>query len=159
MQNSLHSHEHHSRSQKRQYREDGKASMPQKILIVDDEPGIRKSLERNILRGLTKIDLEVEIMQAADGLECLFYVGRHHPDLIIIDLQMPLLNGIDTISELIKLDFPGEIVILTGKPDMEKIPATHLQKVKHYIIKPISMLILIDVIYSILTKGVHENDQ
>jgi len=65
-----------------------------KILVVDDEPGVR-----DILR----INLECEgfaVCEAGDGVEALEEIARWNPDLIILDLMMPRLSGLEVLGRL-----------------------------------------------------------
>jgi DNA-binding NarL/FixJ family response regulator len=67
---------------------------PLKILLVDDHILFRQGLAALLVR---EHDLHI-IGQAANGLEALALIAPQPPDLVIIDLEMPLLNGIDTIA-------------------------------------------------------------
>jgi CheY-like chemotaxis protein len=124
--------------------------MSNKILIVDDSTNLRRTVERNLSRDLGKMALDVTFMQAGDGLECLYYAGKYQPSLIIIDLEMPNLNGLDTIAKLRKLYFPGEIVILTGKPKMGEFKEAQRLKIKNCMVKPFNSYALTNMVYSIL---------
>jgi CheY-like chemotaxis protein len=69
--------------------EDGR----KKVLIVDDEPGVRDSL-----RLLLKNQYEVEV--AEDGSQALSVLGAFHPDLILLDLIMPRIDGMETLRQV-----------------------------------------------------------
>ncbi|MEJ2657486.1 MAG: response regulator transcription factor, partial [Desulfobacterales bacterium] len=80
-----------------------------KILIAEDQTIVREGLQ-SLLRDSD--DLEV-VGLAEDGLEAIRTVGKHLPDLILLDLSMPKLDGISVISE-IKKQFPKiKILVLT----------------------------------------------
>ena len=64
------------------------------ILVVDDEPDIRL-----FVRFTLNIDGH-EVVEARDGAEALEIVGRHRPDLIVLDVMMPELSGWDTLARL-----------------------------------------------------------
>ena len=68
--------------------------MSKKILIVDDEPDILEFLKYN----LEKNGYTVE--SALNGLDCIKKLNSFHPELIILDIMMPKLNGIDTCSKI-----------------------------------------------------------
>ncbi|MCJ8339159.1 MAG: response regulator [Pseudomonadales bacterium] len=92
-----------------------------KLLIVDDERGIRKSLERNIRRNLSKDDIELDVRHAADGEECISLAKEERPDLILLDIRMPIMDGIQACGILrSNPNFdPTVIIILTAEATAE----------------------------------------
>jgi len=78
------------------------------ILIVDDDPGLRLALQDRFRHWGCQVQL------AADGLEALAVCARRSFDLILLDLTMPGMNGIEVLTRLRKDDFPGDIVVLTA---------------------------------------------
>lgn len=68
-------------------------TMP-KILICDDDPDILRSIEL-VLKGEG-----YSVVQAQDGLEALEQMNRHQPDLLILDVMMPKLDGIHALMKL-----------------------------------------------------------
>ena len=80
--------------------------MKKKILIVDDEPGIVRLLALRLeAKGY-------ETVEAYDGLQCLLVAKKEIPDLILLDIKMPLMNGIDAFEEIINLEATKEIPVL-----------------------------------------------
>jgi YesN/AraC family two-component response regulator len=67
-----------------------------KILVADDNPIIRKTLRR-LLEAQEHYELCVE---AQNGEESIALSIKHRPDLIILDLEMPVMNGIDAAHEI-----------------------------------------------------------
>jgi DNA-binding response OmpR family regulator len=89
-------------------------TMPQKILIVDDEPNIR-TLLRQAFEDL--IASGVEMLEAGEGGEAWRLIQAERPDLIILDLMMPGLSGYE-ICERVKSDAElskTQVIILTAK--------------------------------------------
>lgn len=80
------------------------------ILIVDDEPGIRLSLRY----ALQKEGFNVE--EAVDGAEAIGAFHRIKPDLIVLDIKMPLMNGYDVCQKLRK-ESTVPIIFLSSKED------------------------------------------
>jgi CheY-like chemotaxis protein len=81
------------------------------VLVVDDDPFIRK------LIATTLEDVaEVELHEAADGLEAIEVARRTHPTLVFLDVDMPVLNGIDACRRLREDPATSEttIVMLTA---------------------------------------------
>jgi DNA-binding NarL/FixJ family response regulator len=81
--------------------------MAKKILVADDSPFIRKALRR-LLENQVDYDLCAE---AEDGEEAIALSIKHRPDLVILDLSMPVMNGIDA-AHRIKQALPGVRIIL-----------------------------------------------
>jgi two-component system nitrogen regulation response regulator NtrX len=91
------------------------------ILIVDDEPSILKGLE-----GLLA-DEGFDVVTASNGYEALKAIDREAPDLVLLDLWMPGIDGLDTLKE-IKQDNPNTpVIIVTGHGNIETaVKATKL---------------------------------
>ncbi len=89
--------------------------MKKKILIVDDEPGIVKLLA---LRLRAK---GYETVEAYDGIQCCLVAEEEIPDLILLDIKMPILDGINAFKELIKVEATKDIPVLfmTAYPTAE----------------------------------------
>lgn len=80
-----------------------------KVLVVDDEPRIRRGL------GALIPQLDPDWMvsgEAKNGLEALEWVKQELPDLVITDIRMPYMNGLDLLSTL--REYPVQVVILSG---------------------------------------------
>ena len=80
--------------------------MNKKILIVDDEPSIVRLLSMRLkVKGY-------EIVEAFDGLECVKVALKEIPDLILLDIKMPLMNGINAFEKLIRRETTKQIPVL-----------------------------------------------
>lgn len=81
-----------------------------KILIVDDEPLARERLQRH----LQEIDSDCEITEAENGFIALEQCEQHNPDLVLLDIRMPGMDGIETAGKLSKLETPPAIIFTTA---------------------------------------------
>ncbi|MGI6226775.1 MAG: response regulator [Peptococcales bacterium] len=81
-------------------------SKSEKILIVDDQYGIRTLL--------TLVFEKYDVKEAENGQQALELVESWKPDLVIIDMKMPVLNGPDTISSIKKMKFKPKILLMTA---------------------------------------------
>lgn len=121
-----------------------------KILVVDDEPHIVR---------LIKSRLEAHrysIVTAKDGQECLKQVLAEKPDLVILDIMMPVMDGYSTLIAMKEMRAMGEdmpevpIIILTAKIDEKIKELVEKEQVKAYLIKPFDSTELLKTIERVL---------
>ncbi|RUM35310.1 MAG: DNA-binding response regulator [Desulfobulbus sp.] len=82
---------------------------PYRIIIADDHSLIRKGIKSIIAQTR---DMEV-VAEAADGIELLEQIAQHQPDMVILDISMPRMNGIETVSVVRERFDDVRILILT----------------------------------------------
>ncbi|MBF0122141.1 MAG: response regulator [Candidatus Omnitrophica bacterium] len=104
--------------------------MPKKILIADDDKGFVRLL------GVFLQKQGYEIVIAHDGAEALQKMQKMSPDLVLLDIVMPNVNGYAFVLEVKKLKDLAQvpIIVLTYKEQLEDI--FKLEGVKEYIVKP-----------------------
>ena len=104
-----------------------------KILIVDDESTVR----RGIMLGVdwAKMDCVV-VGEAANGLEGLEAVERYHPNLIITDVRMPRMDGIEMLAELRRRGSMARVILLTAYSDFEYARSALQLDADDYLLKP-----------------------
>jgi len=105
-----------------------------KIVIVDDEVHIRSLLEQT----LEDLEGEPEILTAANGVEGLALIEREHPQLVFLDVMMPLMSGYEVCAAVRKNPALSDIaiVMLTAK-GQESDRVKGLQEgAHHFITKP-----------------------
>ena len=111
--------------------------MPKKILIVDDDPTLVKMLEVFLASH------GYAVTTAIDGEDGVAKVKSTSPDLIILDVQMPRMNGYTFVFELKKI--PGSrnipIIVLTAKEGMAEI--FKVEGIKEYMTKPFQTEVLL----------------
>ncbi|HAE58352.1 MAG TPA: hypothetical protein DCG54_02295 [Anaerolineae bacterium] len=106
--------------------------MKNNILIVDDEPIARQSLS-DILR------LEGHnVVSVASGEAAVDYLRNYAVDLMIVDLKMPGMNGLDVIQVANQLTPDAQIILLTAYGSMESAVEALRQRVHDYLLKPAS---------------------
>ena len=102
-----------------------------KILIVDDEPLARERLKRHIL----EIDAEHETIEAENGLVAIEQSEKNNPDIVLLDIRMPGMDGIETATKLSELETPPAIIFTTAY-DEYALDAFDTHAVA-YLLKPI----------------------
>lgn len=102
-----------------------------KILIVDDEQLARERLQRHI----QEIDSQFEVLQAENGLAALEQSEQHQPDIVLLDIRMPGMDGIEAANRLAGLDTPPAIIFTTAY-DEYALDAFDVHAIA-YLLKPI----------------------
>jgi DNA-binding NarL/FixJ family response regulator len=128
---------------------------PKKTLaIADDHNLFRKGLI-SILRGYREFNI---VTEAENGKELLAHISKKQPQVIILDLQMPVMDGIETLSRL-KQKYPHiKIILLIEKAD-EKLVYQLMEMGANAILhKNTDIEILVDAIYSVADKGYYFNE-
>jgi two-component system alkaline phosphatase synthesis response regulator PhoP len=124
--------------------------MTQRILVVDDEPSVTDLLAYN----LRKAHYDVSI--AADGREALHRAGEFHPDLILLDLMIPEVDGLDVCRELRKTSSVPIIMITALGEETDRIVGLELGA-DDYITKPFSVRELMARIKAVLRRAHNES--
>lgn len=88
-----------------------------KILIVDDHPYARLAV-RVLLDSMTGFKKNQIVGEASDGDAAIALVQELKPDLIILDIGLPRLDGLAVIKHVKKNSFPGHILVLSSYPDV-----------------------------------------
>ena len=111
-----------------------------KVLLVDDEKEFTETLsERLQLRNL-------EVFTAASGPEALGLAGQHRFDAVILDLQMPGMDGMETLEQLLAADADQQIIVLTGHGTISKSVEALKAGAADFFEKPIDIQTLSDKI-------------
>jgi CheY-like chemotaxis protein len=120
--------------------------MAARILVVDDDP--------TILR-LVRLNLEVEgydVLEATNGREALEAVKAHAPDLVVCDVMMPVMDGLEVVSRLRRDDATATlpIVMLSAKAQDADIRHGRSAGADEYVTKPFDPQELLDAIGRLL---------
>lgn len=102
------------------------------ILIVDDEPIVKIAL-RSILPW-EEYGFFI-CGTAGNGLEALSLIEKQHPDVIITDLKMPGMDGLELIRTLKEKNYPGEILVLSNYEDFDSVRSALLLGAADYLLK------------------------
>jgi two-component system, OmpR family, response regulator MprA len=104
-----------------------------RILVVDDERAVREALQRALrLEGY-----EVEL--AADGQEALFSLARHGVDAIVLDVLMPVMDGLETARKLRRQGNSTPILMLTARHEVSDRVAGLDAGADDYLVKPFAL--------------------
>ena len=123
------------------------ATVKRRVLMADDDPALR----RLIVTTMGTDDFEV--LQAVDGEQALEMAREHHPALVLLDVNMPKLDGFEVCQQLKSdPDTAGiKIVMLTARgADVDRARA-HEAGADDYFIKPFSPVQLLNKVYALLS--------
>ena len=116
-------------------------SLPAKqitVLLAEDNALFRRSLKL-----LVELDGDIEVVaEAKNGLEAVRLTGSLHPDVIIMDIAMPLLNGLQAAQQIMETLPATRILILSAHPDPEYIKQAVIYGASGYLIKQSSTHVL-----------------
>jgi DNA-binding response OmpR family regulator len=119
-----------------------------KILIVDDEPDIVETLSFMLQAR------NFDVVTASDGLEGLAKIKSERPDLALLDIMMPGMDGYDVCVKL-KTDKETKnipVIMLTARGENESVIRAHKSGADDYIVKPFSLPTLVNKLNRLLYK-------
>jgi len=123
--------------------------MPQKILVIDDDANLRKMVHKFLT------DSGLNVVHTDNGSEGLLLARESHPDLVLVDAEMPGLDGYSFCRVLKKEDFAASIgvIVMSGKFVGEKDVVTGLEcGADDYVLKPFSLAVLMARIQAVLRR-------
>lgn len=89
--------------------------MSTKVMLVDDHALIREGIKQ-----LLEFDGSIDVIeQASDGAECLEKLQHVLPDILLLDINMPNVNGIEVLEEIKKKNIPVKVLMLTVHSEVE----------------------------------------
>lgn len=104
-----------------------------KLLIVDDEEDVR-----DVMR-LSAEDLGYDVICAQDGEEAVELFTTHQPPIVLTDIKMPRMDGIELLEKIKQIDPETEVIMITGHGDMNFAVKSFRFDATDFITKPISM--------------------
>ena len=118
------------------------------ILLVDDS-----ELARFLLRQILISDGHKIVGEAADGEECIQKVRELSPQMVILDLIMPKMRGIDTLKEIRTINPDVKVVICTGDHQEFSVRDAVKFGARGYIIKPFNKVAVLEEVRDIMNEA------
>lgn len=117
-----------------------------RILLVDDHTLFRSGLKALLSR---QADFEV-VGEASDGLEGVKLAEQLHPDLVLLDLDMPAMSGIEALAQMVEMNHDMPVVMLTVSEDAEDLKEAFVLGARGYLVKNIEADYLVSSIRQII---------
>ncbi len=115
------------------------------ILVIDDQPGIRRLLVEVLSEE------GYSVVEAANGYDGLQKAKDYRPALILMDMKMPGMDGIETLKELKTLGIGDKVIMMTAYGELDLVTEAKEIGAADYITKPFDIIALCQMIDSNLT--------
>ena len=124
------------------------------VLVIDDSP-----IDRALAGGLLKKQAKCDVIYADDGKAGLQSACDNHPDLIVTDMQMPVMNGLEMVAKLRQLELQTPVILMTatGSEDLA-VQALHAGA-SSYVPKRSLAAQLLDTVRSVLNVANEDREQ
>jgi DNA-binding response OmpR family regulator len=123
-----------------------------KILIIDDDPDILRLLQ------VTLESVGFSPLLAGDGQTALRRIDSEHPDVVLLDVMMPVVDGWGVLEDLEGMPNPPRVIVVSAKTgELDRARAFRLGAAE-YLTKPFVIDDLIDVIHAVLARTEEEGD-
>ncbi len=103
-----------------------------KIIIVDDDESIRKTF-------FLILNKNYRVYLAKNSGEALQRFKKAEIDLIIADLKLPHLDGVEMIAKFRELGYRGNVILISAYPDLVKIDELSRLSISHFFVKPLDL--------------------
>lgn len=119
------------------------------ILIVDDSKTSRKFLRNMLEEAGHKI-----VAEAVNGAEGVEKYRIYHPDIVTMDITMPVLDGIDAVGEIMKIDPAAKVIMVTAAGQRTNMVEALKRGAADFIQKPFESEIILNTIEKVLDENV-----
>jgi two-component system response regulator NreC len=121
-----------------------------RVLIADDHAVVREGIGILLERGGFTV-----VAEASNGQEALAQASSHQPDMAVLDMSMPILNGLETAHELRKLSPRTKSIVLSRHDGVDDVLAAMRAGIRGYVLKSQSVLELLQALNDVSTGGVY----
>ncbi|MBN8738316.1 MAG: DNA-binding response regulator [Lysobacterales bacterium 69-70] len=119
------------------------------VLLVDDQTLVRQGI-----RSLLELSDDIRVIaEAADGAQAVEMIPQHKPDVVLLDLRMPGMSGIDVLNSLAQSNQLPATIILTTFDDDQLVLAGLKAGARGYLLKDVSLDQLVDAVKAVAAGG------
>lgn len=121
----------------------------EKILIVDDSPSNLATIENALID-------DYEVVAVTSGLTALRFLDNHDADLVLLDIEMPIMNGLQTLQKIREREYLKDlkVIMLTAIKDQTAVVSGFKLGISDYITKPIDRNVVRERVRKVLDKKV-----
>jgi len=115
---------------------------PIRIVVADDHPIVRQGIVANLKQ---QRDMKV-VAEGSDGDEALALIKRHMPDVVLLDLRMPRMDGLAVVAEVTALHLQTKVIVMTTFESQEDIQRAVRAGARAYLLKDCTQQTLLEAI-------------
>jgi DNA-binding NarL/FixJ family response regulator len=119
-----------------------------RVLIADDHALVREGIGILIARGGFTV-----VAEASNGQEAIVHASNHQPDMAVLDMSMPIMNGLETAQELRKVCPRTRSIVLSRHDGVDYVLAAMRAGIKGYVLKSQSVVELLQALNDVSTGG------
>lgn len=117
-----------------------------RLLVADDHPVVRQGIIANV-----KLQPDMTIVaEANDGLEAITLIKEHLPDVVLLDLRMPRMNGLDVVAEVQAARLPSKVIIMTTFDSEDDVRRSMKAGMRGYLLKDSSREEILEAIRQVI---------
>ena len=116
-----------------------------RVLVADDHPVVRHGVIANLK---PQRDMTV-VAEAGDGVEALALIKEHLPDVVLLDLRMPRMDGLDVLMEINTAKLPSKVIIMTTFESEEDVHRAMKAGARGYLLKDAAQEEILEAIRSV----------
>jgi two-component system, NarL family, response regulator len=115
---------------------------PIQIVVADDHPIVRSGIVANLMQ---QRDMKV-VAEGNDGVEALALIKKYLPDVVLLDLRMPRLDGLEVVAEINALQLHTKVIVMTTFENQEDIQRSMKAGARAYLLKDCSQQVLLEAV-------------
>lgn len=120
-----------------------------RVIVVDDHPMVRYSISRLLSK---QQDISV-VGEGADGQAALELIEQEKPDILVLDIEMPLMNGIEVAEHMYQHESPTKIIILSNYTDRGLVEELFALGARGYVVKDDAPSHLVNAVHEVYADG------
>ena len=126
----------------------GKDGKNRRILIVDDSTVMRK-----IISQILRSEMYDICGEASNGQEAIELYQETKPDVVTLDINMPIKDGLATLKEILAIDPKAQVVMLTSEGEQKMVLEAIQTGAKYYVVKPPDREVLLEKVRMSMVQG------